>query len=136
MHQPVAGVTGIGIALQDAHPKRFELQRLAEADDAIVRRTICLRHTVDLSIGQPFGTRTAIGAQQSQVCAIGMEAPATVVFCRLQPQNRFPPLADTKEHFRQPSQVNAPVLERYRIEVLLTQQRAQVVVILEEYVIS
>ncbi len=75
----MSGIAGIGITFQDTHLEELELRRFADADDANVGRTVCLRYAIDLRIGQPLGTWTAIGAQQSQVRTIDMEAPTTVV---------------------------------------------------------
>ena len=83
---------------------------------------------IDLLVGQPLGARSAIGTQQSQMGAVDMEAPTTVVVRSLQAQDDIPSAADAEEQIRQPSQVVTPVLERDGIKTLLGQQRADIVI--------
>lgn len=128
MHEAVPRIAGKGIALLGTDPERLELRGFAGANDAIVGRAVCLRHATDLRIGQPFGTPTALGAQQSQGCATDIEAPATVVTGNPQPQGHLTLPACTGEQLIQPAQIDAPIFEHQGIESLLPQERANVVI--------
>jgi hypothetical protein len=124
MHQalPLIG----GIAPHDTHPERPETGRLAEANDRVIGCSPDLGHSIDLVIAQPFGPRAPVGAQQSQVDAIQVKAPAVVTAGGQQAEYHIATFADAEKIACEQAQVCAQACEGCWIKALQPQQLTDV----------